>query len=264
MLPPAPTYNITVCTPSLGQYHDEYLGSMLRLQSLAERRGIPLSPQRLVGMSCLPMARTMMMRDFLATPSTHLVFIDSDQGFRAEDVFDMVELDLPIVGAVCCQKRYDWDSVAKAALNEAVPIQSADRYLPLAGAVFTFDTGANGHDVDLSRRAAIPVRRVGFGLTVIQRRVIETLAVRVTPRVHMPGGRPFPAICAQRIVPIEGQPGEWEWLTEDYAFCSRAAEVGFQSYLAWWTKTTHSGDHTFRADLEAAGYMLGNVVQEQK
>lgn len=201
-----------------------------------------------------------MMRDFLDTTSTHLVFIDSDQGFVAHEVFELIDLDVPIVGAVCCQKRYDWESIHRAA--RLMDADTASK-LPIAGSVFTFDTGEAGFTIDTSVRKPVPVRRVGFGFTVIQRKVIQTLAMRATPKVNLPGGRPFPAICAQRIVPIEGKPAEWEWLTEDYAFCSRAKDVGYQSYIAWWAKTTHTGDHTFGADLVAAGDMLGGVSQVQ-
>lgn len=256
---PAPPANIVVYTPTAATYHDNYVGSILTLQLLATQRGVPLRIERTVGGLPVPMARTLQMRHFLhETQGTHLVFIDSDQGFDAKDVFDLIDLDLPIVGAVCCQKRYDWHAIGRAAPN------ARPDHLPLAGAVFTFDTGATGNDVDITQRKAIPVRRVGFGFTVIQRKVIETVEARTFPKVNMPGGgRKFGAICAQRIVQIEGT-DQWEWLTEDYAFCSRAADVGFQAYLAWWTKTTHSGEHVFRADLEAASEMLGQVVQDQQ
>jgi len=253
---------LIIATPAHHGYHDNFYGSMLGLQKLCLERGIPMEPHRLVGHSSIAHARTTMMRDFLyKTDGTHLIFIDSDQGFDPQDVLDMVELDLPIVGAVCCQKKYDWESVFKAA--RYMDADTAAK-LPLAGAVFTFDTGATGNDVDLTERKAVPVRRVGFGLTVIKRVVIETLAVRGTPKVELAGGPDFPPLCNTRVVQSADRPGKWEWLTEDYAFCSRAADVWFTTYLAWWTKTTHTGEHVFKADLIAAAEMLGGVSQDQR
>lgn len=251
---------LIVATPAHNGYHDSFYGSMLGLQRLCLERGMPMETNRLLGHSSIPHARTTMMRDFMyKTDGTHLIFIDSDIGFDPQDVLDMVDLDLPIVGAVCCQKKYDWAAIGQAAQKRAYCDE-----LPLAGAVFTFDTGADGNDVDLSERTAIPVRRVGFGLTVIKRAVIETLAARGTPKVELAGGPDFPPLCNTRVVQSADRPGKWEWLTEDYAFCSRAQDVGYKTYLAWWTKTTHTGEHTFKADIVAAAEMLGGVSQDQR
>jgi len=275
MLPTQPPFNIgamykprrlIVATPAHNGYHDSYLGSILGLTTLCAERGMPLTTHRLLGHSSIPHARTTMMRDFLyKTDGTHLIFIDSDIGFDPQDVLDMVDLDLPIVGAVCCQKRYDWEAIEKAAQQgqQTTALKPAGE-LALAGAIFTFDTGATGNDVDLAKRAPVSVRRVGFGLTVIKRAVIETLAARGTPKVELDGGPDFPPLCNTRVVQSADRPGKWEWLTEDYAFCSRAADVGFSTYLAWWTKTTHTGNHVFKADLVAASEMLGGVSQDQR
>jgi len=256
---------LVVATPAHHGYHDNFYGSMLGLQKLCLERGIPMEPSRLIGHSSIAHARTTMMRDFLyKTDGTDLIFIDSDQGFDPQDVLDMVESDLPIVGAVCCQKKYDWEAIQRAARQASLAPHPQPDALALAGAVFTFDTGAAGNDVDLTERKAVPVRRVGFGLTVIKRVVIETLAARGTPKVELAGGPDFPPLCNTRVVQSADRPGKWEWLTEDYAFCSRAADVGFKTYLAWWTKTTHTGDHVFKADLVTAAEMLGGVSQDQR
>lgn len=253
---------LLVCTPSIdGKYCDNYLDGILRLQLACIERGIEMRVRRLCGHSLIPVGRTILIRDFMDTDFTHLLFWDSDIGAELSVIFDLLDADKPLIGAVCVQKRYDWENILKA--SRTMMVEDAPD-LPKAGGIFTFSTTETGNDVDILTKNPIPIKYVGMGLTLIKRSLIETMArCFATATVKLPNGRPFPALTAQRIVD-QSNPEGGTWLSEDYAFCSRANESSKEhaTWLAWWTKTSHTGQHKFEGDLVTAGSLLGgDMVQ---
>lgn len=256
---------LMLATPSIDhKFHEKWVHSVFKLQRDAHKHNIKLNVQTLVGHSLIPVARTIMVRNFLETDATHLLFVDSDIGFEVEDVVSMIDCRKPVVGGVCVQKQYDWEAIARAAdsveLKAVANKSTVAAMLPRAGTTFTFTTGDAGNDVDTDKREPVPIRYVGMGFTLIDRHIIERLvhAYRADA-VKLPGGKPFPPLFAQSIV------RGGDWLSEDYAFCHRANTLfGESTWLAWWTRTSHTGQHVFEGDLLTAGSLLGGVTQVQE
>ena len=84
------------------------------------------------------------------------------------------------------------------------------------------------------------MREIGTGFVSIRRSVFERLA---------------PA-CPQYTCEIEGtpmvdhfacgvDPATKRYLSEDFAFCARAASIGISTWLCPWIKLSHAGMHIF-------------------
>lgn len=81
-----------------GQFEHEYVTSLGRALPVFQREGIETVTYFETNTTDVAHARNRMATLFLETDCTHLLFVDSDQRWRAEDVIRMLSHELPIVG----------------------------------------------------------------------------------------------------------------------------------------------------------------------
>ncbi len=74
-----------------GQASAAYMQSVLALRAACAARGVGLHVELGGGEALIGRARAAMMAKFLASPATHLLFIDSDVGFDPEAVLKMLD-----------------------------------------------------------------------------------------------------------------------------------------------------------------------------
>ena len=111
-----------VATPMYGgMCHGSYAGSMFQLGTLCMNAGVSLQYAQLMNESLITRARDSLAHDFLLTECTHLMFVDSDIGFEAEDVLTMLATDKDIVCGLYPRKEIDWINVAAAARRGVAP-----------------------------------------------------------------------------------------------------------------------------------------------
>jgi len=87
---------------------------------LGLRLGIDIYPLFIPGQAMIHTARNDVIRHFLSTDCTDLVFIDSDIGWEAEDFFRLINADVDAIGATYRYKSPDVRFVMKT-LNGDVP-----------------------------------------------------------------------------------------------------------------------------------------------
>ena len=111
---PPQTPHLMVGTPCYGgNVTHLYMTSMMQLQKLCLVRGIPFELLLLSGDALITRARNTVVTTFLDNRSaTHLMFIDADIGFDANKVFEMLELDVDVVGGIYPSKTINWDAGA--------------------------------------------------------------------------------------------------------------------------------------------------------
>lgn len=255
-VPDTPERRLMVATPLYGGAEADYLRSVIGLTGAAERAGAGCSFAWLSNNAVIDRARNVLAAAFLQSDATHLVFVDGDIGFVPEDVLDLVtrmEADdrLAVVGAPCPKRRINWSLVASAAakgLGQGNPA-ALERF----SGVFALEP----LDPQASFRVDEPleVTRVGTGLMVIRRDVIETLCAR-HPELrytadqldHDSGlaGDTLTALFQPLIDPVSGH-----LLSDDYAFCHRVRAAGLRLWLAPWMRTTHTGPARFAGTLSA-------------
>ncbi len=157
------------------------------------------------------------------TDADILLTIDSDIDFEAKDAWKLCEqaMELNIVGAVYAT-RAPLNS-HPATLMDVDSVDFADDPTP------------------------IPVRYLTAGFTAIHRRVFEKLVKRPDmQRCHEGEPWGFHPFYHTILKDVEGFGRIL--LSEDYAFCDRASEEGFQSYVNPAIRLQHFGDYPYRLE----------------
>jgi hypothetical protein len=99
----------------------------------------------------------------------------------------------------------------------------------------------------------LELNRIGTGLMLIRRDVIETLVERhpelrytadALDRESGLAGEHITALFMPLIDPATGH-----LLSDDYAFCHRVRAAGFRIFAAPWMRTTHTGPARFAGTL---------------
>jgi hypothetical protein len=243
MSDPIPLPHILVATPCYGGNVTNYYAlSAIKLQSACIERGIGLSFRMLGGDALITRARSNLAAEFLEDPvATHLLFIDADIGFRAEQVFALLDGDRDIVSAVYPMKIINWERIRaqSEAGNNLVPAATMNY------AVEFLDPATITPVDGLAR-----VRSVGTGFMLIRRQVFTRMAEHY-PALEFRGfGRPNPQ-DTERFAFFETMidPETGSYLSEDYAFCKRWRDIGGEIWIDLASRLTHVGSIAFDGDL---------------
>src|SRR5574337_325338 len=138
---------LMVCTPMYGGLcHGAYMQSMLQLQGVCQQYGVRLTVSTILNESLVQRSRTYLTDGFMQSDCTHLLFVDADIGFNAQDVIFMLALQTP-------GSKYDIIAgpYAKKCLHRSSKILTEDGYIPIAkivrdkfsGMVRTIDKDGN-------------------------------------------------------------------------------------------------------------------------
>lgn len=239
--------HLLIATPVLNETVTlAYTKSLFGLQKHIRRNDLPID----LTLGTLTSTFVDAARNYFATHMlengayTHLLFIDSDQGFKPELILDMLALGEPVVGTVYPARDLDFAHVWKVARDLDVPdkLQSvASRYvLPpfvrdAAGAV-------------IAKKGFVRATLAGTGIMLIQRRVFELMA-------ELPGlmGRGAEIMqrdgysgrllqCFRPIIQSNNLP-----LGEDLSFCRRWVEsCGGEIWVSVDHEIQHVGNFAFK------------------
>ena len=180
-----------------------------------ERRGYPV--RRVSGYANIEDGRSQMATDALRDGFEETLWVDSDVGFRADDVEKLRGHDLPLVCGIYPKKGRR---------------ELAVHALPGSGRL-TFGSGGG----------LTEVLYAATGFLLVRRRVYE--------RIQLDGRLP---VCNERFgrptVPyflpaaVRSDDGYWK-LGEDYAFCHRARESGFKVMADTSIRLWHVGPYAY-------------------
>jgi len=167
----------------------------------------------LSGCSIITKARNALVKQFMDSDSTELLFIDSDINFTSEDVLRIMALGSD-----------------KDVLCGCYPRRSNDK-------MFITDLYYNEHGgIELTDEGLLRILRAGPGFMFIRRHVIQKL-IDDHPEwkyfTNMDGSHHY-SIFDFRTTPMG-------YMGEDYNFCDRVRESGFKIYLDPETNLGHIG-----------------------
>lgn len=222
--------DVMIGTPMYGGLcHDGYLHGMLSTARALAERSIGFSYATIRNESLVQRARNNIVAQFLASQSSHLVFVDADIGFTGESILRLIAHDRPIMCGLYRKKTLGEPSFA---VNLIPSPDGTARRDPRTG--------------------AIRVQHAGTGFMCIQRGVLEAMwALNPHLRYELHDG--------------EGQPGAWrgytfacfdcfidprtrKYLSEDYGFCQRANQAGFEIWIDPGIVLEHCGTAAFVGD----------------
>ena len=254
---------IFVATPMYGgMCSGMYTKSTADLATIATQYGMDVRFFYLFNESLITRARNYLVDEFLRSPYTHLMFIDSDIHFNPNDVLTLAALDKEIIGAPYPKKVIAWEKV-----RNAVDAGMADDD-PTKLEEFTGDFVFNpiGGTTEIKVSEPVEVLEIGTGFMLIAREVLEKFRDAYPQFSYKPdhnrsenfdGSRYihafFDTVIDSEAFAGAGSGGSDRYLSEDYMFCQFTRKIGISTWLCPWMKLGHVGSYVFNGTLPALG-----------
>ncbi len=244
--------------------------SLSELHTIFGANGIKLSVNFLFNESLVPRARNYLAENFLANEEfTHLLFIDADIGFKVDDIISLIIFNLKhpkcndVVAGIYPRKTIAWEKIFKAV--KAGVINHPNEMEQFAGDfVFNFKEGKDTFNI----YQPLEVAETGTGFMLIPRHVLVKFAeafpeYRYTPdHLRTPGFDGSKQITA--FFHCEIDPKTNRYLSEDYFFCRKIAEIGLKTTILPWINLDHIGNYTYRGDVRLMAQASLDLVSSGK
>ena len=270
-----------------GQCAGMFSRSIADLSSLCTNYGIQLQFYFLFNESLITRARNYCVDEFLRSNATHMMFIDSDIGFSAQDVIALLammgdETEYDIMCGPYPKKCISWEKI-KHAVDKGAADQDPSVLERFVGDyVFNPKSGVN----EIPINQPVEVREGGTGFMMIRRKTFEQIAAAYPSLSYRPdhvrteafdGSREIHAyfdcvidrgytfddvrrlmadvaegkdVKEQAAKMIEAEKSASKrYLSEDYMFCYYAQNIGLKVWLCPWMKLQHVGSYVFGGSL---------------
>lgn len=240
-----------------GQCDGLFCKSTNELATLCTQHGITLRFYYLFNESLIQRARNYIADEFMRSDSTHLMFIDADIGFKAEDVLALLAVQISdpekynIVTAPYPKKTIAWEKVITAAKQGYGDKNPFDLVNYSADYVFNPMPGTTEFRLD----EPVQVSEAGTGFMLIPRKVFEKYTEAFPQFKYKPdhvrtanfdGSREIMAFFDCQI-----DPESKRYLSEDYFFCRNAMKTGINTHMCPWINLVHVGSYVYRGSLYA-------------
>lgn len=255
-----------VATPCYGgMAHGLYLKSVLDLQNTMNKYGVEVKFSFLFNESLITRARNYLADEFLRSGFTHMMFIDSDIHFNAQDVLAMLALDKELIVGPYPKKATNWKNIIEAVKKNPEITPSEVEQL-MGDYVFNPVAGTKSFNVT----EPIEVMEAGTGFMLIKRQVFDKLK-EAYPQLeykpdhvgqeHFDGSRYIHAYFHTEIDSYDNIIGEgsFRYSSEDYFFCRIFRKIGGSVFLCPWVKLGHCGTMEFKGNLPAVAQYCGRL-----
>lgn len=235
--------SLVVATPMYGgQCFGVYASSSLMLNTQCLQMGIPCKWIFVFNESLITRARNYLVKRFLDTNATHLLFVDADIEFRAQDVFRMLKADVDILCGLYPKKEINWERI-KRAMDSGAEVQDLEKHEgKFVVNLMHQDRAAWNPD------EPVEIRDGGTGFMLIRRTVFDVLKPSVPVYRSNVLNRFFRDQKGEEIheyFATSIDPEHRVLMSEDYHFCRIAREKGFRIFAAPWAKLNHLGTYSF-------------------
>lgn len=193
--------------------------------------------------SLITRARNRLAYDFLNSDATHLMFIDADISFNANDIVHMVNADKDIICGLYPKKEINWLAISKAVKDGVEP-----KDLHLHTGAFVVNLVGNVQEQKGQLGEPMEIANGGTGFMLIKRKVFEKLKKKVktyTNDMHLVVNQDAEKEKIHEFFDTSIDEETNRLLSEDYHFCKLARKHGFKVYAAPWATLVHSGTYNF-------------------
>lgn len=250
---------IFIATPMYGgMCCGMYMKSSLDLQTIFQQYGIPARFSFIFNESLITRARNYLVDEFLRTDFTHLLFLDADIHFNAQDIVAMLALDKDIIGAPYPKKALNWGNIALAARNHP-NLDPKELEAVVGDYVFNVVKGTEKFQVS----EPLEVMEIGTGYMLIKREVFAKWAAAYPEKKYRPDHVGQANFDGSRYIhayfDTEIDKDSERYLSEDYAFCQWARKIGIQIWLCPWVQTQHVGTYAFTGNMAKIADLTGKL-----
>lgn len=245
--------SLFVATPMYGgQCFGSYTKSLLDLSRVCQAYGIQVQFSFIFNESLITRARNYMVDEFLRSPHTHMMFIDSDIDFNPMDVIALLALDKPIAGGPYPKKCLAWENMYDAVKYGLVPNDDRGKLADFAGD-FVFNAVPGTTEIQLNE--PVEVLELGTGFMMVERSVFAKFAEAYPQYWYNPDHNRAAAFDGSRKIyqyfQAEIEPVHGRYLSEDYWFCQKSREAGMSVWFAPWMIIKHHGTYIYSGSIPA-------------
>jgi hypothetical protein len=214
---------VLIAAPTYSGLHPDYVASLLDTCHCLAEAGVPCAWTHRTS-SLVPRGRNQLAALFGASPAcSHLLFVDSDMGWRPPDVLRLLAADKDVVAGVGATRAGGPDAVLACR-----PFPDSPAPCPRTGLV--------------------QVEAAGAAFMLIRRRVFARLAAafpdeRIT---DAPGLPPAEAAHMHNFFPLLVEDGTF--VGEDFAFCRRWRMTGGEVWVDATIRLRHHGSLVYESD----------------
>lgn len=219
-----------------GQCAGMFARSTMDLAALCNHHGIRLNAYYLFNESLITRARNYCMDEFMRSDCTHLIFIDSDIGFKPDDVLSMLALSIvdPKYEIICGpypKKCISWEKIVRAVEKGAADGNANNLENFVGDFVFNPKSGATTIRID----EPVEVLEAGTGFMMISKEAAKKFAEAYPQYYYKPDHVRTAAFDGSREIlqyfQAEIDPESKRYLSEDYWFCQKAQAIGLRVWL---------------------------------
>jgi len=278
--------NVLIAMPCYGgQVVVETTKAVMDLRVLLGSKGVSSEWFTLTGESLIPRARNACVAYFMAKSFTHLLFIDSDIIFDPASVLKLIEKDKDISGAVyptkkleiadVCEKTIEslkWDKIKEdilAGVDISKVIDDAKKSINPDLIHVKCLTYVVGVDTKVGRDETwLSVKEAGTGFLLIKRHVIESMMIKYSYLKYKNDGPQYDAMAPNMkdyfYLLFDCRCVNGRYLSEDYAFCQLARDMGYEIWVDMSICLTHVGRYAYKGNLLLKLANVQNSVVENK
>ena len=246
---------IMVCTPMYGgMCGGQYAKSCSDLAILCTQYGVELKFFYLFNESLITRARNYLVDEFLRSDMTHLMFIDSDIGFDANDVLALAALaepgdDKEIICGPYPKKTIAWEKI-KRAVDKGFADENPNELDKYVGD-FVFNPVEGVGELRIDQ--PVEVLEGGTGFMMIQRSAFDKFKEAYPDYSYVPdhvrtkhfdGSREI-LMYFQALIDEDSK----RYLSEDYMFCQWCRKIGIKIWMCPWMQLNHMGSYMFGGSL---------------
>jgi hypothetical protein len=179
--------------------------SLARFAQMAPQHGVDINIGSICGCSVVSRARNLLVKDMLEAESDYLMFIDSDINFEPEDIFRLMA----------------WAQDTKKGIVAGVPrIRDVNKTY-----IADLDHGESG-DLTMNGMGLVRAKRVATAFMLIQRSVITDMMAAHPEWVY------YDKRCDKEVPALfDFKLTEEGYMGEDFLFCDRARELGYEVWV---------------------------------
>ena len=233
-----------VATPAYGGWLcEDYLHSMLELQTFCNQEQIPFRIQTLGMESLVTRARNTLVANFLDDEdATHLLFVDADIGFKPQIVKRMLDFDHEVVCAPYPMKLINWSAIPQLVKDD---LDYKTLSLPY---VLNFKDKDN---IEVKQGFA-NVLDAATGFLLIKKESLLKM-VKEYPELHyntdqILNGKEYNSKNTYLFFDTM-KDDDGRYLSEDYAFSRRWQKIGGKIWADLSSELIHYGQYKFQGQL---------------
>jgi len=186
----------------------------------AQQHGVDIQICNISGCSVVSRVRNLIATDFLKSDCTDLMFIDSDINFETEDIFRLMA----------------WNSDPKKGIVAGIPVARKKGKVYIS----TLDTDEE-NNIFMNYMGLVKAKRVATAFMMIRREVFEKLAEAHPEWVYHDEKKVGDEVIAFFDFALK----DGEYIGEDFLFCDRARELGYEVWIDPTIKLGHMGMEEF-------------------